>query len=163
MQQDEVQVGKPIVINHPGQQWHGASGKIHRQDAAMVKSGVCIVLLDAPINVGGQTAQALSLPLSTLEPGQITNRTVAEGGVPVEVTLTFTVEYNVNPAFYRIEDPKELLAEEIRALRRDPQFAMSQPSAVLAVNGRLVDFEDEAPVEEPKIGVVDLDALEDQA
>lgn len=157
MQQDEVQLGKRITVNDPGQPWHGATGSIHSQDAAQAKGGVCIVLLDQPINVFGQMAQALSLMLGSLVPEPIVNRVLPEddpAGIPVKMTLLFEVEYSVSPTFYKTTDARAILEAEVVAVRKDPKFALSQPACVLTVDGELVGVE-----EPPKVGPVVLPDL----
>lgn len=158
MQQLEIQVGKRIVVTDPGQPWHGATGSVHSQTAPQVGQGVCIVLLDRPLNAYGQLAQALSLPITSLAAEPITNRVVAEGGIPIELTMTFKVEYNVNPAYYRSNDARAILAEEIRAARKDPKFPLSQPVVVLTVEGKLASDKDAPPAPQAQIVQVDVPA-----
>jgi len=146
MLQEQVQMGARVTINDPYQPWHGAAATIHTQNPQQVSQGICIVALERPLSIQGQFVQALSLPIASLVPEAIITRVTEDGGgVPLRLTLTFNVEYSVNPKFYQTTDPRAVLAEEIKAARKDPKFVLSQPAAVFSVSGVVVGLEEPKP------------------
>lgn len=145
MLQEQVQMGARVTINDPYQPWHGAAALIHTQNPQQVSHGICIVALERPLSVQGQFVQALSLPIAALVPEAVITRITDEGGVPLRLTLIFNVEYNVNPKFYQTADARAVLAEEIKAARKDPKFVLSQPAVVFSVTGVVVGLEEPKP------------------